>query len=80
MTLNIPLDRKTLQKLTDAANREEKSVSEWARDQLMEAVERELEDTVEIHKHLRKYHGAITDSSFEAPPRSDTAREVPAFD
>ena len=80
MTLNIPLDRKTLQKLTDAANREEKSISEWARDQLMEAVERESEDTVEIHEHLKKYYGAINDSSFEAPPRTKTAREVPTFD
>jgi hypothetical protein len=77
MTLSIELDEETLRKLAEAAGRDTKTVAEWARERLAEAVNQRLRSEPSAAlSHLERHFGTIEDSTFVAPPRSANSREI----
>jgi len=63
--VTLYLDKETDARLREAARREGKSLSGWAREKLAEAAVGE--DNAEWKSKLLESFGSITDPSFEAP-------------
>ena len=62
--LTIYLDEQTLRRVAEAARRERKSVSAWAREHLAESAF----SPGDWKAHVAESFGSIGDSSFEVPP------------